>query len=151
MKKIILFVVLLNGISPIINAQHELPLIADCDSIEVEAIYPDLLTVCDISNDAFDRISQSRKKMIKIRDSKIIKPILDSINTSISHVTTGYGIDIRGKIVFYLSDQKKIVFYVGLKRIQFIGYIFHISSQLPFNLLYLAFSNQKIGLDFYER
>lgn len=129
--------VFINGIASTTNAQAAFPLIANCDSIEIEAIYPSIFTIIDISGESYEMIPDSKKRKSVIRDSIYISMITDSIN-SINLYERPDGIDVRGKIICYLSHGKKVVFYVGQWSIQFDDDIYEAPYSL-FEWLYLPF------------
>lgn len=129
----------INGLAFDLTAQNVVLRDEKCDSVEIEAIYPGLFTVVDISTESYEKIYESKKRNIVIRDSIFIKSFLDSICSNM-FVKKHDGIDVRGKISCHLSNGEKAVFYVGQWRIQYKNDVYWVPYYL-FELLYLPFKD----------
>ena len=142
-KKIFLWVIL-NGIALDSFAQVKPYSISSCDSIEIESVWPERMTIMDICDECYEKISESNKKKIVLHDSKLIKVITDSINSIITINKTD-GIDIRGKISCYLPHGEKVVLYIGQWSMQFNNDIYMAPYYL-FELLYIPFKEDNKGI-----
>ena len=136
----LLFVILIK-IAFKIDAQQVFFPIGEIDSIKIEAIHPDILTVVDIDKESYElKIKESKKRSVLIKDSIYIRNIADSLNSTTTCVMNR--IDVRGKLVFYFANGKTAVFYIGYNSIQF-NIEFYKLSDYIFNLLYIPFSSKE--------
>lgn len=142
MKKSFFILMLLNGIASCLDAQNVFPPIEKCDSIEINCIYPYIMTVVNLHEENFEqffeRTGESNKRHVLVTDSVCIRNILDSVYIA-NPIEAPDDIDVRGRLTFFSSNGEHFVFYVGVCRLSFKGIVYN-ATPFAFQLLYRLFN-----------